>query len=251
MVLTFVGLGLWEESDISMKGIEAVMKADKIYAEFYTSKMSCDVVDLEKFFKKEINILSRSDLEEGSRKIVEEARERDVVILVPGDPMVATTHSAIVLEAIKMGVEVGIIHNASIVSAVCGLTGLHNYRFGKSATVSWHPSRVPVDVIFQNRSIDAHSLLFLDLHPPMSIEEAIGRLVEIDDEIADLYAVGIARAGSREATVRCDRAEKLRKFDFGDTPHTLIFLAKTLHFMEYECLKVLANAPEELEKAVR
>ena len=250
-MLTFVGLGLWDESDVSVKGVEVVRKADRVYAEFYTSSMSCDIADLERVFKKKVALLTRSDLEEESRKLIEEAKEKNVVILVPGDPMVATTHSAIVVDAIKMGVDVRIVHNASIISAVCGLTGLHNYRFGKSATISWHMSRVPVDVIFQNRSIDAHSLLFLDLHPPMSIEEGISRLIEVDDEIAHLYAVGIARAGSDDAIIKCDRSEKLMKFDFGDTPHTLVFLGKTLHFMEYECLRVLADAPQELEEIVR
>ncbi len=250
-MLTFVGLGLWNAKDISVRGLETVRNADIAYIEFYTSKLSSTLEDLEKFFGRKLVLLQRKDLEEESWKIIEEAKDKDVVILVPGDPMVATTHAAIKLEAEKAGVRTRVIHGASIINAVCGLTGLHNYRFGKSATVSWHPSRTPVDVIAANRSIDAHTLLFLDLHPePMRISDALEILFGIDENLAELYAVGIARAGSDEPVVKCDRADKLAEYDFGEPLHTLVFLAKTLHFMEYECLRCFANAPKELEEIV-
>jgi len=250
-MLTFVGLGLWDAKDISLKGLEAVKQADVVFVEFYTSLLSINVAELEDFLGRRVNLLQRKDLEEESWRIVEEAKEKHVVILVPGDPMVATTHVAIRLEAEKAGVKTRVIHSASIISAVCGLTGLHNYRFGKSATVSWHPSRTPVDVIAANRSIDAHTLLFLDLHPrPMKINDALEILFEVEASLGDLYAVGIARAGSDDVVIKCDRAAKLATFDFGEPLHTIVFLAKTLHFMEYECLRCFAAAPEELEELV-
>ncbi len=36
-MLTFIGLGLFDEYDISLKGLEAIREADLVYAEFYTS----------------------------------------------------------------------------------------------------------------------------------------------------------------------------------------------------------------------
>lgn len=251
-MLIFVGLGLWDVEDISLKGLKTVKDADEVYAEFYTSKISASVEDMERFFGRKIRVLERSDLEERSSILVDRAREGDVVILVPGDPMVATTHSAIRLEAEKRGVKTRIIHGASIASAVCGLTGLHNYRFGKSATVSWHTSKTPVDVINANREIDAHTLLFLDLHPePMKIKDAVEKLSEVDAKVTELFGVGIARAGSNEAVVKCDRLSKLRKYNFGEPLHILVVLAKTLHFMECECLMEFASAPSEIGEMVR
>ncbi len=250
-MLTFVGLGLWDLEDMTLKGLEAAKKADSVYVEFYTSKTSYSADELSRFVGREVRELVRKDLEEESSKLVEEAAEKDIVVLVPGDPMIATTHSAIIVEAVKRGVDVEIVHNSSVVTAVCGATGLHNYRFGKSATVSWHPSRTPVDVIKQNMSIDAHTLLFLDLHPPMKVDEAINRLVNVDETIEKLFAVGMSKLGSREKVVKCDRIEKLREFDFGDAPHCIVVLAKTLHITEYECLRVLADAPQELNEVVR
>ncbi len=255
-MLILIGMGLWDETDISCKGLEFARRADEVYIEFYTSKlMGTNLHRIQEFVGRKIEELSRSDLEENCKWIIEKARDKDVAILVPGDPMIATTHSALRLEAEKSGVKVKVIHSASIVNAICGLTGLHNYRFGKSATVSYpytgKVSKTPVNVIKQNLSVDAHTILFLDLHPkPMTINEAIEILEQADDSILDLFAVGIARAGSEKPIVRCDILRRLKDVDFGEPLHILIVLAKTLHFMEFECLRQFASAPKELEKLV-
>ncbi|RLI73974.1 diphthine synthase [Archaeoglobales archaeon] len=254
-MLTFVGLGLWDEKDVSIKGYEVVKKADEVYVEFYTSKLiGTNINKLSEFFNKEIEILDRKDLEEESWRIIEKALKRNVVILTPGDPMIATTHSALKLEAERKGIKTSIIHGSSIVSAVCGLTGLHNYRFGRSATISYSykgkVSKTPIDVIKKNWDMDAHTLLYLDLHPkPMSINEALDILLELE-KMEDKYAVGIARAGSEEPFIKCDRIGKLLNVDFGEPLHVLVILAKTLHFMEFECLKEFANAPDGLKELV-
>ncbi len=251
-MITFVGMGLWDVRDIPVKGLDAVKAADEVYVEFYTSRISSTIEEIKKFLGVEVGVLERSDLEENSHRLIERARNRDVVVLVPGDPMVATTHSALRLEAERAGVRTRIIHGASIISAVCGITGLHSYRFGKSATVSWHPSRVPIDVIEENRKIDAHTLLLLDLNPePMLIGDAVDRLRKIEPKVGEYFAVGIARAGSDREAVKCDRLENLKTHDFGEPLHTIVVLARTLHFMEYECLLEFASAPKELKEVVR
>jgi len=112
-------------------------------------------------------------------------------------------------------------------------------------------SRTPLDVIMQNQSINAHTLLFLDLHPkPMTIRDAVDILMAIDSDVGELFAVGIARAGSDSPVVKCDRLKKLKDYDFGNPLHVMVVLAKKLHFMEYECLREFAQAPEELEELV-
>ncbi|MCS7143670.1 MAG: diphthine synthase [Archaeoglobaceae archaeon] len=249
-MLTFVGLGLWDEKDITLRGLEAVRNADLVYAEFYTSKLNASVEDLQRFFKKEIKVLRREDLEEKGIEIIEKAKEKNVVLLIAGDPMIATTHVSILIEARRIGVNAIVINNASIMNAVCSLTGLQSYRFGKSATVSWHKSRAFMDVIKANLSIDAHTLLFLDLNPPMRIHEAIERILDLEEGFKDHFTVGIARAGSPKPEVKCDRIEKLLKHDFGDPLHVLVLLSRRIHFMEYESLKLLAFAPDDLREWV-
>lgn len=256
-MLFFIGLGLWDEKDISLKGYELARKCDEVFIEFYTSQLGGTTLHkIESLLEKDVGVLERSDLEENSAKIVEKAGDKDIAILVPGDPMIATTHSAISLEARKKGVVIRIIYNASILTAICGLTGLHNYRFGKSASISYphgKPSRSPINTVRTNWNIDAHTLLFLDLHPePMKIGQAIDILKEADEEKAlqGCYAVGIARAGSDRPFVRCDRLENFKEVDFGEPLHVLVILAPSVHFMEYEFLREFAKAPGDLETRV-
>lgn len=256
-MLTFIGLGLYDEKDISVKGYEKVKEADEVYIEFYTSRLVGTTKErIEEFFGREIVELKREDLEDRSGELVERARDKDVVLLIPGDVAVATTHSSIMLEAKQKGIDVRLIHGASIVSAVCSLTGLHNYRFGKSATVAYPygetVSRTPIRVILDNWSINAHTLLYLDLHPePMTIARAVEILKKADDDVLEnAYAVGIARAGSERPVIRCDRLYKLPEHDFGEPLHIMVVLAKKLHITEYEYLSAFANAPDELSSLV-
>ena len=64
-MLYFIGLGLYDESDISVKGIEALKKVDDVYAEFYTAKLfGGSISSLEKNIGSDIKILTREEVEE-------------------------------------------------------------------------------------------------------------------------------------------------------------------------------------------
>lgn len=254
-MLFLVGMGLWDEKDITLKGYEVARKADEVYIEKYTSiLMGTTHNKVEALIGKEIGVLQRSDLEEDSKKLIQKAMDRDVAVLVPGDPMIATTHSSVFLESLRMGVKVSIIHNASIHTAVCGLTGLHNYKFGKSTSISYPQrgiiSKVPIRVIKDNWDVNAHTILFLDLHPePMTINKGIEILLKSDEDdiLPGCYAIGIARAGSEKPVVRCDKLDLLKNEDFGPPLHILIIPSKKLHFMEIEFLREFASAPANIE----
>lgn len=56
-------------------------------------------------------------------------KESNYAFLVVGDAFCATTHSDLFLRAATLEIEVKVIHNASIMSAV-GCCGLQVYRFG-------------------------------------------------------------------------------------------------------------------------
>lgn len=64
-MLFFVGLGLYDERDISLKGLEIVREADLVYAEFYTSRLvGTSIERLESLYGRSVEVLSRSDVEE-------------------------------------------------------------------------------------------------------------------------------------------------------------------------------------------
>ncbi len=256
-MLVFVGLGLYDERDISVKGQEEIKKADYVFAEFYTSILTGTTPErIQKFHEKRIEVLSREEIENG-KKVLDLAENHRVVLLVPGDPMVATTHVSLALEASERGIETRIIHGSSIMSAVCGLTGLHTYKFGKSATIPYpQMGKIPTSpyrIIKENMKSNSHTLLYLDTaEGPMSINKAVEILLkmermEVGSILKGAFAVGIARAGSEKPEVKCDRVEKLSGYDFGEPMHVMVIPSPKLHFSEVEALKVLAGAPPEIE----
>ena len=128
MVLYMIGLGLSDEKDITVKGLEAVKKSSKVYLEMYTAILMISKEKLEAFFEKPVIEADRNFVETGCQEMIEQAKEDVVSFLVVGDPFCATTHSDLYLRCVESGVKVEVIHNASIVSAV-GCCGLQVYRF--------------------------------------------------------------------------------------------------------------------------
>jgi len=248
-VLTFIGLGLFDHTDISEKGLRKIRAADLVYLECYTSRLAGSTIDdLSAFYGKPVIPLYREDVEQHPDRLLEEAKEKEVVFLCAGDPMVSTTHADLRIRAALRGIRTSIIHAASIASAICGLSGLQNYRFGKSCSLpfpqkNWFPT-TPLDVILQNLSLRLHTLVYLDIQDNrfMTVSEAVGLLEEMaagrDAEIP-LY-VGIARAGSDAPVVRAGTAATIRSAEFGPPLHILIVPAE-LHDMEREYLEVFAG----------
>lgn len=262
--IVFVGLGLHDEMGITLRGLAEVKTADNVFIELYTNLMpDFSKENLEKISTKELQIVSREELEERSGKLILEMAETGkVVLLVPGDPLVATTHVALRIHAKKLGIKTRVVHGASILSAVIGLSGLHNYKFGKSVTIplpSENPSETPYKVIAQNKKQGLHTLCLLDVKVEenryMKICEGLESLLKVEEKrkekivVIDTLVVGIARAGSNDPTVKADFLEDLLDYDFGGPPHSIVFPGG-LHFMEAEALIVLASAPDSLREMV-
>ena len=69
-----VGLGLFDEKDISLKGLECLRNVDKIYAEFFTSRLFGSSFDaIEELIGQKIEVLVRGEVEEES-KFIQEAK---------------------------------------------------------------------------------------------------------------------------------------------------------------------------------
>jgi len=256
-MLVFIGLGLHGEG-ISLQGLQEARGADIVYAELYTSLVPwLDLKGLEREIGKPIRVVDREVVEQRPDEILEAAKTGNVAFLVPGDPMVATTHVDLRLRAARAGIQTKIVHAASIASAAAGLAGLQSYKFGRSATVPFpdNPSQTPYEVLAENLGRGLHTLLLLDIRAEqkraMTANEAIEIMLGLEAKLRknaftpSTLAVVVARAGSDDAVVRADRVERLRELDFGPPPHVLIVPGK-LHFVEAEALRVFAGAPEEV-----
>ena len=109
MTLYLIGIGLADEKDITVKGLDIVKNCDLVYLENYTSLLQCTVADLEQFYGKKIILADREKTEQGDQKIIEEAKDKDVAFLVIGDPFSATTHIDLYKLAQENEVEVKVI----------------------------------------------------------------------------------------------------------------------------------------------
>ena len=248
-MLTFIGLGLYDKDDVSEKGLLLIRNADHIFLESYTSRlMGTSPAELEEHYGKKVNLLFRDDVEKTPDDLLARAVEENVVFLCAGDPMVSTTHADLRMRAGAMGIRTFIVHAASISSAVCGLSGLQNYRFGKSCSLpfprkNWFPT-TPVDVIVQNLSQRLHTLVYLDINDDryMTVPEAIVLIEQIAAEknIAIPLYVGIARAGSDDPLVKAGTAQVMKHQDFGPPLHIVVIPAE-LHDMERSYLEMFAG----------
>ena len=259
-MLTFIGLGLYDEKDISLNGLESIQSADLVYLEFYTScLMGTTIEKMETFYGKPIILLSREDIEQNPSWL-SNALDKNVVFLTGGDTMASTTHVDLRIRANNIGIPTKLIHGSSITSAIFGLSGLQNYRFGKSVSipfpyVSGRGNRVvtetPYDTIKFNSENGLHTLVFLDINKDlgyMTVSEALELLLEIENKrkegvMNNRIAVGIARAGSNDVCVKADFAENFSSFDLG-SPLQILIVPGKLHFIEAEALVKLAGAPE-------
>ena len=262
--LFFIGLGLNDEKGISIKGLEETKNADSVFMELYTSLMpDFNLQRFEALCSKKVKLVSRHELEEENGTVILEAAKRGkTVFLVPGDPFIATTHVTLRVEAEKQGIKTRIIHGTSIISAIVSLSGLHNYKFGKTVTVPFPEnfSETPYNVIAQNKNLGLHTLCLLDLKANekqfLSINQAIAMLLEMEMKkkqgivTPDIPAVGIARAGSDNPTLKADFLKDLGAYDFGAPPYSLIFPGE-MHFMEIDSLIAFAGAPTSFRRQAK
>ncbi len=240
--LFFIGTGLFDARDITLRGLDA-LKISKVYLEDYTSLLQCSKEDLEKEWGVSITSLNREEVEqEFEKRILPLAKEENIALVVIGDPFGATTHSALLLEAKKLGIEVEVIHNASIINAV-GEVGLNLYKYGQVVSLPY-----PVDgvlpmssfsKIMENSKMGLHTLVLLDI----KMDE--GRFMTINEAIDLLFGMGfpkhakgiaIARIGCPDSKIVYGKLSELEKIDFGKPLHSLIIPGK-LHFMEEEIIE--------------
>ncbi|KAG8528326.1 diphthine synthase [Bacidia gigantensis] len=267
-MLQLVGLGLADETDVTVKGLELIKKAKTVYLEAYTSILLVDSTKLEAYYGRPVVLADRELVESGSDEILADAKDSDVVFLVVGDPFGATTHSDLVLRARELSIPIQTVHNASVMSAI-GATGLQLYNFGQAVsmvffTESWKPSSF-YDRLKENHTIGLHTLMLLDIkvkeqsmenlargrkiyEPPryMTVAQCASQMLEIEETRGDgicaasKLAVGVARLGATNQRFLAGTLEQLSESDLGAPLHSLILIGRRTHYLERDYLKEFA-----------
>lgn len=256
--LFFIGLGLYDEQDLSLKALNQLKQCDLVFAECYTSQlMGSSMAKLEAVIGKPIKVLNREETEKGTT-VLEAAQQHQVALLIGGDPMIATTHVDLRIRAQQKNIPTHIIHGSSIVTAVPGLLGLQNYKFGRATTLAYPEKDYfptsPYDVIFQNKQQGLHTLVLLDIKAEenrfMTASEALDLLMQMEQHkqqhlfTSETILCVVARAGSDTPVVAAHTMQHLQTMKFGPPLHTLVVPGK-VHFMEAEALHHLAGLPQD------
>ena len=145
----------------------------------------------------EIQKVMRPEVEEPV-ELLELAKQSSVALLIVGDPLQATTHVDLQLQALEAGVNCSVIHGISITGLVTGAIGLSNYRFGRQTTLTYPyggwVATSPLEVIAMNRYQGLHTLALLDLDPtgegvggqvPMQPKDAANAMTMMSNKLSD------------------------------------------------------------------
>jgi len=249
-MLYLISLGLYDQKDMSVKALETARKCDKLYLELYTTRMNTDADRLTNFIGKYVKQLTREETE-NCETIIKEAKTKVVGILVGGDALVATTHTSIMLDAKKAGVDVHVIHGSSIYSAI-GETGLQLYKFGKTTTLTYHEKNYKPTSFYEtiqgNKKSGMHTLVLLDIKSDqnryMTIREGLELLLETEKEkklgiiSQNAYVIAVSQLGG-DQHIRYGKVKDLMKAKLLENTPAVLVIPGDLHFMEKEFLEDL------------
>ena len=166
--LALIGIGPGKVSSMTLEAVDLARHADVRLYEAYTALWSEEaLLELEKKIGS-IRRIMRPAIEQ-PEDLLEMAKNQLVAVLIVGDPMQATTHIDLQLRAENAGISVHIVHGISITTLVPGVTGVSNYKFGRSTTLTYSYGEwiatSPLEVMLQNYSQKLHTLVLFDLDP--------------------------------------------------------------------------------------
>jgi len=235
-MLYLIGLGL-SERGISKEGLDAIEKCKKIYLENYTVDFPYTEHQLEEMIGKKFKVLNRAQVENLS--IIDEAEKLNVALLIYGSPLSATTHITIINECRESGIKYKVVYSASIFDAVAE-TGLQLYKFGKvSSMPAWQKSFEPdsfMEIVKQNLSIEAHSLILIDIG--LEFNKALHQLkTAAKKHEIQLGKIAVCQAlGTKNRKIMYRTIEEALEYSGVLKPYCIIIPGK-LHFLEKEILE--------------
>ena len=195
--LVLIGMGPGMLVSMTNEAIIAAKSADYRYYEAYTAvwpeeelnHLEAEIGPIQKVMRPEI---------EHPEEILDLSKDKLVAVLIVGDPLQATTHVDLQLQAMEQGIDCRIIHGISITNIVTGAIGLSNYKFGRQTTLTYPYANwiatSPLEVLAINRIMSQHTLALLDLDPtgagigeqqPMRPRDAVESIRLMIDKISN------------------------------------------------------------------
>jgi len=252
-MISLVGLGVGY--DITARGLELLKESDIAFCEIHTMPVPKEYIEkLEKETGKRIEVIGRDKVEGDFPYVLKRAKDQKVCLLCGGDPLGATTHTSLLIDAKKAGIKTHVVHNSSIFSAAAGKSGLQPYRFGKTVTVSfWRPKYEPTSpLLLIKKNLDAgmHTLVLMDLDAELGLMDAklglelLGKMEERKSlKVLPEKVVVLSRVGYPNEEISYGTVSELLKTELGSAPYCIVIPAE-LHEVEEEYLKSFAKFKE-------
>ena len=193
--LLLVGMGPGSVGAMTLEAVKAATAATHRRYEAYTALWPDEELDLLEQTIGPIQRVMRPEVEQ-PEDLFALASTSLVALLVVGDPLQATTHVDLQLQAIEAGIECRVFHGLSITTLVTGAIGLSNYRFGRQTTLTYPyggwVATSPLETIALNRFTGLHTMALLDLDPtglgtgdqrPMAPSDAVEAIALMREKI--------------------------------------------------------------------
>jgi len=255
-MLWFVGLGISGISELSDSTISVIKDADVVYLESFTSPISeLEKDQLREISNGEFKIAKRWIVEDGN-EILENAKNKNTVLISYGDPYIATTHLELKTRAIRDKIETKTIHSSSIVSSLIGEVGLHYYKVGKVLTIMNDSKSMitPYNAIFSNLLNKTHSVILLEYNEDKSFflepKDALSLLLDVEKTqsrkviSSETFAIVASRIGKNDQKIIAGKISNLIEKEFEEPPHSII-IPGSLHFTESDALKTVTECLDE------
>jgi diphthine synthase len=194
--LILIGMGPGGIGGMTHDAIIAAKNADFRRYEAYTALWSPEDLGLLESEIGKIQRVMRPEVEDPV-ELLNLAKTHSVALLVVGDPLQATTHVDLQLQATEAGVACTVVHGVSITGLVTGAIGLSNYRFGRQTTLTYPYggwiATSPLEVIAMNKLQRLHTLVLLDLDPtgegvggqrPMQPADAADSMIRMTEKLS-------------------------------------------------------------------
>ncbi len=239
-MLYLIGIGLRPEH-MTIQALDCIKQCDSVFLEEYTSEYSEGYSkELAAIIKRDVIGLGRKEVEERFESALMSANKNNIALLVFGNPLTATTHIQILLDAKEHGIKYKVIPGISITNMIAE-TGLDEYKFGRIVTVCYHSHGYEPETFYhqikENQKIGLHTLCLLDIKKDekpkrlMNSVEAIDLLKYIAEKNGEkhefTYVAMIGMASERQKIIYGEEKIRNSKELQSVFPQSIIVLGKT------------------------
>jgi len=251
-MLYLIGLGL-KPSHLTLEAIETIKKCGSIFLETYTSQYAEGFSrDLKELIGRDFLELGRRGVEENFESALLSEGSNDIALLVFGNPLTATTHIQLLLDAKEKGIKTKVIPGISITNYIAE-SGLDEYKFGRTVTICYHSQNFEPDTFYKqilaNQKIGLHTLCLLDIKKDEKPQRMMNTIeaIEVLEKIAKKDVKKSTKKKKFEYVALIGMSSEKQKIIYGEDK---VRAFKEIHNIFPQSLIVLGKTNEKEKEAL-